>query len=151
MSGKVFVFKVALSGRKNIWRRIAAKDDNSLDDLHAVIFDAFDRYDEHLYSFYFPRPGAKGGTRYRDAVEYSHPEAEAENDASEVTLGELRLQPKQVFRYVFDFGDNWTHDITVEQVDAEPEKGTYPRIIESHGESPKQYSDSDDDEDFEDE
>ena len=72
MASAVFVFKVALSGRKSIWRRIAVKAGQTLDDLHWAIYDAFDRDDEHLYSFYFPRPGAKGRALLRNAVEYSH-------------------------------------------------------------------------------
>jgi len=58
MPHPVFIFKVALAGRKNIWRKIAIKGNQTLDDLHGAIFDAFDRYDDHLYSFYFPlKPG----------------------------------------------------------------------------------------------
>ena len=55
----IFVFKVALAGQKSIWRKIAMRGNQTLDDLHEAIFDAFDRYDEHLYSFYFPPPGTK--------------------------------------------------------------------------------------------
>ena len=54
----LYMFKVALSQQKRIWRRIGIRSDQTLDDLHAAIFDAFDRFDEHLYSFYIPPPGA---------------------------------------------------------------------------------------------
>ena len=54
MPESVYVFKVALSGSKRIWRRIAMRPAQTLDDLHEAIFTAFDRYDEHLYSFFFP-------------------------------------------------------------------------------------------------
>ena len=53
-TAKVYVFKVALKGAKRIWRRIAIRSDQTLDELHQATFDAFDRYDEHLYSFYLP-------------------------------------------------------------------------------------------------
>ena len=32
----------------------------TLHDLHEIIYAAFDRYDEHLYSFYFPREVRRG-------------------------------------------------------------------------------------------
>ena len=67
------ITKVALSGRKRIWRRIAVHANLTLDDLHEAIFDAFDRDDEHLYSFYFPKPGAKGQARLRNAIEFTCP------------------------------------------------------------------------------
>jgi hypothetical protein len=58
----------------------------------------------------------------------------------------LGLKPRQVFLYLFDFGDSWWHEITVEQIDAQPEKGKYPRVLERHGQSPPQYPDVDDEE-----
>lgn len=45
--------------------------------------------------------------------------------------------------YLFDFGDEWWHEITVEQIDAKPEEGGYPRVLEEHGQSPPQYPDMD--------
>jgi len=54
MAKPVYVLKVALCGSKGIWRRIAMLPAQTLDDLHEAIFTAFDRYDEHLYSFFFP-------------------------------------------------------------------------------------------------
>jgi hypothetical protein len=151
MPTAIFIFKVALEGRKSIWRRIAARGSQTLEDLHEAIYDAFDRDDEHLYSFYFPKPGAKGRNRLRDAVEYSHaciaeqsdPFDETPANAAKAKLDTLGLRPKQVFLYLFDFGDNWWHEITVEQTDAKPEKGKYPRILEKHGNSPPQYLDMD--------
>lgn len=157
ISNHLFVFKVALAGRKSIWRRIALRGDQTLDDLHEVIYDAFDRDDEHLYSFYFPKPGAKGRNRLRGAVEYGHPYmveepgpfGDAPNDAAQAKLEALKLRPKQVFLYLFDFGDEWWHEIIVEQVDAPAEKGKYPRILEKHGKSPPQYPDWDDEDEEE--
>jgi hypothetical protein len=154
MAGSVFILKVALAGRKSIWRRIALRGDQTLDDLHEAIFDAFDRDDEHLYSFYFPRAGTKGRgrARLRDAVEYACPFScedsgpfsdEALHNAAETELSSLGLKPGQVFLYLFDFGDEWWHEITVEKVDAPEAKGKYPQVVEKHGKSPPQYPDVD--------
>ena len=68
MSQPIFVFKVALAGRKSIWRKIALRGNHTLDDLHEAIFDAFDRDDEHLYSFYFPAAGTKKFSHARCAT-----------------------------------------------------------------------------------
>jgi hypothetical protein len=150
MAQLVLVLKVAISGRKNIWRRIALRSNQTLDDLHEAIFDAFDRYDEHLYSFYFPKPGTKGRARLRDAVEYAcpfscdDPENEPLRNAAEATLNRLALKSGQRFLYLFDFGDNWLHEITVEETGAPADQGDYPRILESRGKSPPQYPDPDD-------
>jgi hypothetical protein len=60
-SSNEFVFKVALKGRRGIWRSIALRGDETLERLHEEIFRAFDRYDDHLYSFYFPKVPRRRG------------------------------------------------------------------------------------------
>jgi hypothetical protein len=55
------VFKVALKGRPGIWRSIAVRGDQTLERLHEEIFRVFDRFDEHLYSFYFPKAPRRRG------------------------------------------------------------------------------------------
>jgi hypothetical protein len=52
-----YLVKVNLKGRRSIWRTVLLRGDQTLDDLHEVIFVAFDRYDEHLYSSIFQRRG----------------------------------------------------------------------------------------------
>ena len=48
----IYTFKVKLKFAKRIWRRIDIRSDQTLKNLHDIIFTAFDRYDEHLYTFY---------------------------------------------------------------------------------------------------
>jgi len=145
MGQPVFVFKVALTGAEDIWRRIAVRGAQTLDDLHYAIFDAFDREEEHLYSFYFPKPGSKGRARIRNAQEYtcSHAADEYGAQTTEAKLTSLGLTPRRKFYYLFDFGDEWWHEITVEKIDAPAEKGEYPRVLEKQGASPPQYPDVD--------
>lgn len=158
MGQSVFVFKVALADRKSVWRRIAVRGNQTLDDLHGAIYDAFDRDDEHLYSFYFPKPGSKGRARIREAQEYTCGYAaegpfgdESDAKTTDAKLTSLGLTPRRKFYYLFDFGDEWWHEITVEQTDAPAEKGKYPRIVEMKGASPPQYPDPDEDDWDEDE
>jgi hypothetical protein len=151
---RVYILKVTLADAKRIWRRIAIRGDQTLGTLHEAIFEAFDRYDPHLYSFYFPRPGSRGRERRRDAAEYTHPYVLEDHpfggrglrDAEATKLDELGLEKGQSFEYLFDFGDSWEHLIIVEQTDGEVERGRYPRIVEKRGESPPQYPDADEDE-----
>ena len=165
MADTVFVFKVALQGDKKVWRRIAALASQTLDHLHEAIYEAFDRDDPHLYSFYFPPPGARGRAAIRDADEFTSPfncdkesrsmaqwmGMDAPRNAARTRIAKLPLAPGQKFHYLFDFGDEWWHDITVEHVDGVPDKGKYPRIVEKQGDSPPQYPDYDEEEDGEEE
>jgi len=145
---KIYVLKVALDGCRRIWRRIAIRGDQTLGDLHQEIFDAFERYDEHLYTFYLAPKTVKltRASAYRNGKRYSHPGAldnlwhgEAKN-AEETTIASLCLSEKQVILYLFDFGDDWWHVITVEKVDADPATAAYyPSVIAERGEAPAQY------------
>jgi hypothetical protein len=158
MPQPIYVFKVALSERKSVWRRIGVKANQTLDDLHEAIYGAFDRDDEHLYSFYIPKPGGRNRSLrliVRDAKEYTHPYAfkgdsvfatDAAN-AAETTIASLNLAPKRKFYYLFDFGDEWWHEITLESIDGQSkDRARYPRVLEAKGKSPPQYPDFEDDE-----
>ncbi len=121
---------------REVSRTIEIRGDQTLHDLHNVIFDAFDRFDEHLYEFQF---GEK--PRDRDAVCYGRPEVPEMDyeDASAAAVGALGLAVGDVFFYWFDFGDDWWHQIEVLAIDEKARKGKYPRVISRVGESPPQY------------
>lgn len=128
----------------SVVRTIEMRGDQTLDDLHEMIFDAFDRDDPHMYEFQFgKKPMDNKGPRY------VMPEA-AEDDfdepaglTTETTLDDLELKPKQCFWYWFDFGDDWHHRIDVKAIADAPGKGKYPRVTRRVGESPPQYIDWD--------
>lgn len=158
MTGGVFVFKVALVEAKTIWRRIALRGGQTLHDLHEAIFEAFDREEEHLYAFHIPPAPSKSQSvrKYLDFPEYAHPYAREDDvemvlglffgrqqpqDAAQTTIEDLNLADKHRMLYLFDFGDEWLHWVTVEQIDGRPDEGDYPRILERKGDSPPQYYD----------
>ena len=70
-------------------------------------------------------------------------------DASKVKISDLTLQEKTKIEYLFDFGDEWLHEITLEKIlDIFPKK-RYPLVTKKAGQSPPQYPDYDDEEDYE--
>jgi hypothetical protein len=151
----VEVFLIGHPSRKphkkdqRISRTIQIRGDQTLEDLHFAIFDAYDRYDEHLYEFQFGE-----WRKSRGAPRYVHPGSFDEYDdgiagvADETTIESLGLSVGVVFRYWFDFGDDWWHQITVKAIDESVPDGEYPKIIDRVGKSPPQYpNDEDEDED----
>ena len=145
----VYVLRVALMGQPRVWRRISVSSDQTLDHLHAAIFTAFDRFEEHLYSFFIPRTGSRRKVRLNQGVEYTSPAmieeaerygSELVHDASLTAIGSLNLSAGHKLAYLFDFGDGWGHDITVECTDGVPVEKRYPRIIEKFNPSPPQYT-----------
>ena len=70
-------------------------------------------------------------------------------DASKTKISDLMLKEKTTFEYLFDFGDEWLHEITLEKIlDIFPKK-KYPLVTKRTGQSPPQYPDFDDEEEYE--
>ena len=104
---RVYQIKVTLRDiDPPIWRRLRVPD-GPLDDLHEILQDAFSWERMHLYAF-----------RVGD-VSYTDPElmeGEHEGDATEVWLSDL-IGPGDRLSYVYDFGDNWEHEIVIEEME----------------------------------
>ncbi len=124
----IFVFKVALFHEKRIYRKIAIEGDQMLSNLHETIFHSFDRYDNAaLYTFYFPAKRTQSIMVIRESLQYTHPFNYERNyrgldvgldvgDASDKLIESLNLELKQKFYYLFDFRDEWWHEITFEKL-----------------------------------
>ena len=70
-------------------------------------------------------------------------------DASKTKISDLTLKENSKFEYLFDFGDEWLHEITLEKIlDIFPKK-KYPQVTKRTGQSPAQYPDFDDEEEYE--
>jgi len=102
-----YVLKVTLEEIKPpIWRRFQIPGDYTLGDLHEALQIIMGWQDSHLHSFFV------GG------IEYSDPAFTGDwsefKDEDHFTLEKLLPGKGFRFRYVYDFGDNWNHIITVE-------------------------------------
>ena len=113
--------------------------------LHNAIFVAFDRDDHHLYSFYFSsRPTSTSRNRLAGALRYGCPYSETDDRADITRVDSLPLNLKGRFEYLFDYGDEWWHEITLEEIHPPQKDVKYPLVIASGGDSPAQYPDAED-------
>ena len=134
-------------------RTIQIRGNQTLAKLHEVIFDAFDRDDEHMYEFQID---GKGPTD-RNAKRYVLPMGDDPFDdqrpagvVTRTTVDALGLKKGQAFGYWFDFGDDWWHQINVLAIHDGPGSGRYPRVTAKTGDSPPQYLDWEDEGDEDD-
>lgn len=122
--------EVSLKGTKCV-RVIRMNLKDSLYDLHEMIQRAVDFDDDHLFEFTVGRGAMKRV--------YTLPEAinSGRELSVETNIGELDLRERQVFTYLFDFGDMWQFDIKVLEIC----EGTIkrPEVIKSEGDAPEQY------------
>jgi hypothetical protein len=132
------VFRVSVG---NAWRRIAAPDDATLDDLARTILDAFEFDMDHLYCFELRRPN---GRKLRIACPYDN-EAAAFTD--DFALGQLPIAEGGTMTMIFDYGASWHFNIKLEEISPSA-KTDRPRVVAKAGKPPDQYG-REDEEDWE--
>ena len=108
-TARVFQLKVTLQNIKPpVWRRVLVDAGSTLDQVHEVIQAAFGWWNYHLHEFEID------GTRYGDP--------DPDDDWGPPTVHERRVRLDTVvtvgstFGYLYDFGDGWSHRVTVEKV-----------------------------------
>ena len=124
--------KIKLEGPGiRVSRRIEARLDTRLDELHLVFQVAMGWENCHLYEFQVGR-----------SIRYGDPnpgwEDEGLRSTEKATLADLigHARKDGSFDYIYDFGDHWLHMVTLEAtVDSDPD-ATYPRLIEARGQCP---------------
>ena len=108
-----------------IWRRIHVNSDISLNELHHIIQISMGWTNSHLYTFTI------------DNIEYTVKEYDADYvqfaNAREYTIEKARIDGP--FEYLYDFGDSWEHEITIEKK-LEGKKLMNPICLEAEGRCP---------------
>jgi hypothetical protein len=104
-----------------IWRRVEVPGGISLASLHEILNEAMGWFDGHLHEFTI------------DGVEYTTPDTDFATETRAEDDGRWRLdtvvtQVGAKFRYDYDFGDGWEHDVVVEAIEAPAAGVTYPRV-----------------------
>ena len=133
---------------KVVCRTIEIRGDQTLEDLHYAIFDAFDREDQHMYEFQVDGKGPMDpkARRYVLSGAFENPMSgtpRAAGDVTRISIDSLELKKDDAFGYWFDFDDDWWHQINAVEVEEKAEQGKYPKVTKHVGESPPQYVDWD--------
>lgn len=117
---KTFQFKIQIQGitKPPVWRRIKVPSYYTFKDLHEVIQFAFDWEFYHLYSF---SPTGYGSypviQEINEKIEdFSFSDFDDPIDAEETKLAEIFIEEGQKYTYIYDFGDDWIHKITLEKI-----------------------------------
>lgn len=154
---RIYQFRVSIIGIPNLYRIIEVSENCTFDDFHNSIFQAFDRFDEHLYSFFITGKDTKYMRSIYDAPEITHPKnvenimsfGKRKRSTAKIRIGDVGLNKNDVIHYLFDFGDDWWHRIKVQNVSETNSEKKHMKLIKAVGESPPQYPDYDDDYDEE--
>lgn len=119
----VYQLKIMLAeSNPPIWRRIQVPGNTLLPQLHLMLQAAMGWYNCHLHGYTI------------DSVNYGERDPDFEEpfleEETRVRLDRVVSRAGISFSYVYDFGDNWEHDILVEEV-APANPGTrYPICLD---------------------
>jgi hypothetical protein len=117
-----------------VWRRIAVDGDHSLRMLHHIIQAAFGWTDAHLHEYHIEECTfcMFDNVNVQETLGESDRE---ERDDRKAILKRL-LRPGQKFSYLYDFGDSWTHTITVEKIETRSDYWGSATIIDGQRAAP---------------
>ncbi len=119
--------KIKLQGvsKPPVWRRLQVRADMSLDRLHEAIVAGFGWAGYHMHAF-------ESGPKRFESSDSEH----GFTDERAVSLGELLGDVGDRLLYTYDFGDDWEHEIVVEELlDADPQV-RYPVLVAAKGACP---------------
>ena len=132
-------FKIQIRGIKKppVWRRIEIPTTMTFEEFHLTIQSAFGWENYHLYQF--QKQACDGGWSIKSPKELEQDPfgyRGMQIDASKTRVGDfLKSRLLKKFVYVYDFGDDWIHDITLEKAD-EAGTLTHPVCHDAKGACP---------------
>ncbi len=126
-------YVISVSCRKGCYRHIQISGENTLEDLHNVIQDAFAFDNDHAYAFFMDN------CQWSERDAYYAPGIGQfdERSAGDFCLNQLDLEAGKQFKYLFDFGDEWVFQCRVLRV--LEEQTERPAVVRVQGEPPEQY------------
>lgn len=141
----IFEFRITLKDVGiPVWRDVQIPGEASLYDLHQLIQSSFDWMDMHLHSFFVER---RDGIKVeRVEIEPADPEEfESNVDTekyieNEEIIADWFLKTKDKMTYVYDFGDNWEHEIVLSKIIEREDDAFYPRCMDAKNYAPPEDS-----------
>jgi len=127
---RAYQFKITLKGiEPPVWRRIQVPETYSFWDLHVALQDAMGWQDYHLHDFTVINPRTLSKERLGIPDEDDEFELNILADWDHA-IADYFSSKNSTAAYVYDYGDNWEHEIAFEKT-APREKGKkYPRCVD---------------------
>lgn len=136
-SNEYLKLKITLSLNPPIWRSVVVSAFISFADLHRVIQIAMGWTNSHLYSF-----EGKNISIGEDTGDFSdYGDAPKNQNVYKITLDQFFTKKGQKISYIYDFGDNWEHEIKLDKFLTPKElSGQIPCCLDGEGACPQEDS-----------
>ncbi len=109
-----FQFRIQLKNvsKPPVWRQVQVPGTFTFDQFHGVIQRCFGWENFHLYQFSPQGFGSYPVISIPSKEDWEQPEM----NSMKTKLKEVFKLEKQTFNYIYDFGDDWSHKITLEKI-----------------------------------
>ncbi|SHG47515.1 plasmid pRiA4b ORF-3 family protein [Ornithinibacillus halophilus] len=128
-----------------VWRKIQVDSEHTFNELHEILQVAFEWENSHLYKFFVKRthgeqPDTPVSIEPKVEVQFFDESFIDTYDDREEILSDWFQLTKDRAVYMYDFGDDWHHEITLLRI-LKPEKDVqYPRCIDALNLAPEEDS-----------
>lgn len=127
----VYKFRVILDAEEDVFRDIAILEDDTLEDLHNAIVNAFDFDGMELASFY---TCDNQWNQDQEIPMFDTGEIEGEQRImSDYKLSDILDAENTKIIYVYDFLNMWTFLVELGAIEEQQAGATYPEMLFSHG------------------
>jgi hypothetical protein len=127
----IYRLKVSLVGvRPPIWRKVLMPARITLDKLHLVIQAAMGWENRHLHQFRI------NGQVYCDPEAMDPISRPTVHPEKGVELRDLIKAENEDFLYIYDFSDEWRHEIKLEKILMRPPDNRYPTCVQGRRRCP---------------
>ncbi len=124
---------ISVSLYAGCYRHIKISGKATLFQLHEAIIEAFDFDDDHAHAFFMDN------VCWSDKDAYFSPQiSDTPLQTKKYKLNQLNLLKGDLFKYLFDFGDEWVFQCKILRI--VEEQTAQPTVIKSKGDAPNQYN-----------
>lgn len=112
-----------------VWRLLVVNSLTTLTEFHDVLQTVFDWENSHLHQF------IAGGRRWMDERALTGDGRGDLHSEYDVMVGDILRAPGAQMIYEYDFGDGWSHLITVSDIKPAPDE-RHPEVLDGEGMAP---------------
>jgi hypothetical protein len=125
---QIFQFKIILKNiEPKIWRRFQVKDNITFADMHRIILVVMGWDGSHLHQFVWNKHD------YIGSVEHMPGDVE---DERKISINQIFKEIKTKLVYEYDFGDDWEHDLILEEILEDDRKIKYAYCLDGKNNCP---------------
>lgn len=131
---KAYQLKIQIkNSHPPIWRRVIVPSGITFQELAEILNITMGWIGYHMHCFEFSRLGISVEMK-SDELDFFEEMDNESLDEKETVIDTL-LERQNNFTYVYDFGDNWGHKVTVEEM-IDDYKYSYAKVLKYKGETP---------------